>query len=425
MRELRSRGHIAYFAGGCVRDELLGLHPTDYDVATDATPPVVRSAFRGVHEVGEAFGVMLVPIDDCVIEVATFRAEGTYSDKRRPDSVRFSTPADDAARRDFTVNALFLDPLAPATSPPHPASGVQGAVIDLVGGLADLASRTLRAVGDPDQRLIEDHLRALRAVRFAARLGFTIEPATAGAIKRHAAELQGVSRERIGQELRRMLAHPARAHAAAMMTSLSLDAAALTEPTLADSPGGRAPASFATLAALAPDADFALALAAWALDRAAPLVAESDVAGAPLLKPTAARDIISRWRSALCLSNDERSSALAALEGAATLAGSFAGLGVAGQKRLAATAWFPRSMALLAPRDPALHQRLVVRVAELAKMPPGIDPDPLINGDDLVTLGHKPGPKFKQLLDHLYDEQLEGRLIDRAQAVELARRWGV
>jgi poly(A) polymerase len=254
VRALRRKGHEAYFAGGCVRDELLGLHPTDFDVATDATPPVVRSLFRGTHEVGEAFGVLLVPQDACVIEVATFRAEGAYSDSRRPDSVRFSTPADDAARRDFTINALFLDPLAPAEA----GSGAAGRVIDLVGGLADLRAGVLRAVGDPDARLTEDHLRALRAVRFASRLGFEIEPATASAIARHAAELRGVSRERIGQEVRRMLTHPARARAAAIMQQLGLDAAALNEPAPAPADPASPPA-LPSLASLAPEAAFPVA----------------------------------------------------------------------------------------------------------------------------------------------------------------------
>lgn len=430
VRTLRDRGHEAYFAGGCVRDELLGLHPTDFDVATDATPPVVRSLFRGTHEVGEAFGVLLVPRDGCVIEVATFRAEGTYSDSRRPDSVRFSTPADDAARRDFTINALFLDPLAP---PEHGAGsaapGVRGRVIDLVGGLADLRAGVLRAVGDPDARLTEDHLRALRAVRFAARLGFEIEPATASAIARHAAELRGVSRERVGQEVRRMLAHPARARAAAIMQQLGLDAAALNEPATAPAAPALQP-MLPSMAALTPEAAFPVALAAWALDRhaAAGATAASPGGGAGpagLLSPEAARAVIARWRGALCLSNEERACALAALEGAARLVAEFHGLGVAGQKRLAAAEWFPNAMALLVTRRPGDYAQISRRVGELAEIPPGIAPIPIMNGDDLVMLGFRPGPRFKRLLDRLYDEQLEGRLSDRARAEELLREWGV
>src|SRR5690606_2867641 len=177
---LRSHGHIAYFAGGCVRDALLGHPPTDYDIATDATPDRVQSLFDRTAAVGAHFGVVLVKRRGVTVEVATFRSEGPYSDQRRPDSVTFSDPESDAQRRDFTINALFLDPLAGG----HQSDG--GQVIDFVGGQRDLQQKVVRAVGDPDQRLAEDHLRALRAVRFAARLGFRLDEPTAEAIRRHA-----------------------------------------------------------------------------------------------------------------------------------------------------------------------------------------------------------------------------------------------
>ncbi|MEK6703872.1 MAG: CCA tRNA nucleotidyltransferase, partial [Planctomycetota bacterium] len=229
VRALQEAGHVAYFAGGCVRDELLGLTPSDYDVATDATPDRIASLFRRTAAVGASFGVMLVKEGQSVIEVATFRADGTYLDNRRPDSVRFSTPQDDARRRDFTVNALFLDPL-------DTQSGPGGRVIDHVGGLGDLARRVIRAVGDPDQRLGEDHLRALRAVRLSAKLGFSISPETAEAIARHTGELSGVSRERIGDEVRLMLGHPTRSIAIDLLQGLGLDAAVLGAPA---GPSGR------------------------------------------------------------------------------------------------------------------------------------------------------------------------------------------
>src|SRR5690606_2366392 len=167
---LRSHGHIAYFAGGCVRDALLGHPPTDYDIATDATPDRVQSLFDRTAAVGAHFGVVLVKRRGVTVEVATFRSEGPYSDQRRPDSVTFSDPESDARRRDFTINALFLDPLA------------GDKVIDFVGGRQDLKAGVVRAVGDPEARLAEDHLRALRAVRFTARLGFRLDQATAKAI---------------------------------------------------------------------------------------------------------------------------------------------------------------------------------------------------------------------------------------------------
>ena len=157
VRDLVEAGHVAYFAGGCVRDRLLGLQPADYDVATSARPEQVKSAFRRVREVGVAFGVMLVRVRSHEIQVATFRTDGVYSDGRHPDTVTFSDAQHDASRRDFTINGLFEDPL-------------QDRIIDFVGGRADLDARMLRAIGDAEARLREDRLRMLRAVRFANRL---------------------------------------------------------------------------------------------------------------------------------------------------------------------------------------------------------------------------------------------------------------
>ena len=209
VRRLREAGHVAYFAGGCVRDELLGLDPVDYDVATDARPDAIQAMFRKTAAVGASFGVVLVKEAGGVVEVATFRSDGPYSDSRRPDRVEFADAAHDAQRRDFTINALFLDPLAAEDS-----ASIHGHVIDHVGGMADLRARVIRAVGDPERRLAEDHLRALRAVRFAARFGFAIEQGTASAIREHASDLEGVSRERVGDELRRMFLAETRAEAA-------------------------------------------------------------------------------------------------------------------------------------------------------------------------------------------------------------------
>ncbi|MEM1423575.1 MAG: CCA tRNA nucleotidyltransferase, partial [Planctomycetota bacterium] len=229
VRTLAGAGHAAYFAGGCVRDELLGSEPKDYDVATDATPDEVEAAFRNTKPVGKSFGVILVRDGSSVTEVATFREEGAYTDKRRPDEVRFADAEADAHRRDFTINALFLDPL-------DTRDDQRGRVIDFVGGLEDLERGVVRAVGDPAERLAEDHLRALRAVRFAARFAFPIEERTADAIRAHASALEGVSRERIGDELRRILAHPRRAEGVRTIHALALDAPVLADRALGDRP---------------------------------------------------------------------------------------------------------------------------------------------------------------------------------------------
>src|SRR5215212_5376030 len=201
VKRLREHGHVAYFAGGCVRDLLLGLEPKDWDVATDAPPGRVRELVSKTEAVGAAFGVILVRVGRSQVEVATFRAEGSYLDGRRPSEVRFTTAEEDAKRRDFTINGLFLDPLE------------GDRVIDFVGGQEDLASRTLRAIGDASARFAEDHLRLLRAVRFAARFGLEIAPLTASAIEATGPLLKGISPERIAEELRGMLCPPTRSAA--------------------------------------------------------------------------------------------------------------------------------------------------------------------------------------------------------------------
>jgi poly(A) polymerase len=208
---LREAGHQAYFAGGCVRDLLLGLAPKDYDVATSATPEEIVSLFEKTFTVGAHFGVVLVctpgsegpgpEAADIATEVATFRHDGAYSDGRRPDAVRFSnSPEEDVLRRDFTINGLLLDPEVFERT-----GDLAAATLDFVHGREDLASGIVCAIGDPDLRFAEDKLRMVRAVRFAARLGFAIEPATAHAIAAHAAGIHQVSAERVRDELTRIL----------------------------------------------------------------------------------------------------------------------------------------------------------------------------------------------------------------------------
>jgi len=410
VRRLREAGHIAYFAGGCVRDELLSLRPTDFDVATDAVPARVREVFPKTAEVGAAFGVVLVyekvGAEKAVIEVATFRSDGPYSDARRPDSVHFSTPEEDAKRRDFTINALFLDPLL--------APGEPGRVIDFVGGQEDLAARVIRAVGDADKRLAEDHLRALRAVRFAARLGFMIEPGTAAAISRHAAELRGVSRERIGEEMRRMLLHPSavcRMRAVELIERLGLDAPVLQED-------GRGQGSLGVVGrqdALPPV--MGGVLAAWCIERMG--------AGATGLDAGQIAEVRARWRGAMCLSNEESEEFSDVLGMYSEFVQGWKGLGVARRKRMAARAMFAQALGLLAAVDAAASDRISGEVKGLESDGIGIDPEPLVTGEDLIGMGLRPGPAFKRILESVTDAQLEGRVRSKAEAMELAGRLGV
>jgi poly(A) polymerase len=381
---LEQAGFIAYFAGGCVRDELMGEHPVDYDVATNATPDQIRGVFPRARGVGEHFGVMLVRQGGRTVEVATFRGEGAYRDGRRPEQVAFSDERTDAQRRDFTVNGLFM----------HPASG---RVIDHVQGLADLQARVLRAIGDPDARLEEDRLRLLRAVRFAARFGLKMDPATERAIERHAPELRGVSRERVGQEVRRMLAHAGRAAAVSMIERLGLAPATLLEPACTD-PGSR-------LAALDPRAGVPCALAAWMLDR-------------PVSLPWPER--LERWTRALVLSNQEREAMAAAMSARESLVNRWPDMGVAARKRLAAGPGFADAMRLLQAEGWFATESVRAQVDELART--GLAPDPWIDGHDLQRLGLRPGPAFGRILNAVYDAQLEGRVTSREAAMELARR---
>lgn len=216
VRRLVEAGHQAVFAGGCVRDHLMGKEPKDYDIATSARPEEVQRLFPKTFAVGAHFGVILVREGEHSFEIATFRSDGEYTDGRRPESVSFTTAEQDAHRRDFTVNGLFYDP-------------IKDEVLDYVGGRDDLARQVLRAIGDPHQRFEEDQLRLLRAVRFATVLGFEIEAVTWAAIVEMAPKIKSISAERIREELSRILLHPNRVRGFDLLVNSGLMAAVLPE----------------------------------------------------------------------------------------------------------------------------------------------------------------------------------------------------
>jgi len=412
VRTLRDRGFVAYFAGGCVRDELLGLTPKDYDVATDARPDAIAAQFPRTAHVGAAFGVMLVRHDGVTVEVATFRSDGEYTDRRRPDQITFSDEVADAKRRDFTVNALFLDPLKPETE--------SGRVIDHVGGVPDLRAKLLRAVGDADQRLKEDDLRSLRAVRLSTRLGFEIEPATRDAIRRHAGELSGISRERIGDEVRLMLEHPSRGSAMQLLAALGLDEPTFGRPAI---PGGTRLLPLLRPAPVSAARDstecglVAGALASALLDReGAGLTAKGPAGEGRRL------EVMRETRRALCLSNEERDDCLAILRHVAELREGWGSSPVAKQKRTAASRGFPWAVEILRTLDASVAAGIDRRVAELAGMHGGLAPKPYVTGDDLVEAGFSPGPAFRTVLDRVYDEQLEGRIGSPTEGLAWATR---
>jgi len=395
---LLDAGHETYFAGGCVRDRLLGVEPKDYDIATAALPDEIRAVFPKARGVGEAFGVVLVRHGGHSFEVATFREDGPYHDGRRPSEVRYSNAREDALRRDFTANGLFE----------HPRTGE---VVDFVEGRADIAARVLRAIGDPHERIREDRLRMLRAPRFAARLGFELDARTAEAIRAHADELASVSPERVGDELRRMLSHHARARAIALIESLGLDGAVF---------GVRAPArerrrleALESRGAALPAGGWTTVLAAWWLDRLAA------AGGGAVPAPTAptCTEFVRSVRRRLVLSNHESDALASALACREALLGPFRSWPIAARARTIARAGFDAALALVAAEDPALGAAL--RAEADRELPARALPAPFIDGDALVKAGYRPGPAFKRWLDLAMDAQLEGRVRSAADALLL------
>jgi poly(A) polymerase len=391
VRQLRAAGHVALFAGGCVRDLLLGRVAKDYDVATTARPDQVRELFghRRTLAVGASFGVIVVlpPRGSSAgqVEVATFRTEGPYQDGRRPESVAFCTPEEDARRRDFTINGMFYDP-------------VDSRVLDFVGGEADLGARLVRAIGDPHERMREDKLRMLRAVRFAATLDFALDSTTADAIREMATELIMVSAERIAQELKKMLVDDRRRRAVELCESVGLLDIILpelrtqtNEPTL-------------TMLSLLAAPSFELALAV--LLHALPP------------QPTV-YDICRRLR----LSNDEtdRTTWLVAHQDDLADAPSQS---LAVLKRILGHRYRDDLLSLLRVKRLAGGddmQPVMFCDEYLARTPQNvIDPPPLITGDDLKSLGLFPGPAFKTLLDTIRDAQLNNEIATRGDALQLA-----
>jgi len=421
IRSLRAAGHTAYLAGGCVRDSLLGRAPKDYDVATSARPEQVQALFARTEAVGAAFGVVLVLEQGQAVEVATFRDDGEYSDGRRPDEVRFSTPERDAQRRDFTINGMFQDPES-------------GQVLDFVGGSADLDARLLRAIGEPERRFQEDRLRVLRAVRFAAELGFALEPRTAAAVKAFAPKLQGLAWERVASELTRLLLCPGRARGLKLLSELGLAEALL--PELLAMQGCQQPPQFH------PEGDVWVhtLLALEALKEPSPALAWATLLhdiGKPACFSQEPGDRIRFNRheavgadlaEAVCKRlrlSQELSLGICTLVRDHLLVGHADRLREAKLKRLLRRPDLAELLELHRVDCLASHGDLSMQAFCKAKMAEfeaqgreaSLLPKPLLNGHDLIQLGMKPGPRFSRILESLEDEQLEGRVKDRETAL--------
>lgn len=444
ISRLRQQHHIALLAGGCVRDRVMGLVPKDYDVATDAPPEVVRQLFARTQAVGEAFGVVLVYQGKIATEVATFRKEWGYQDGRRPDHVHYTDAREDVLRRDFTINGLLADPFPdgpPLQVVDHAAiqhrltlpEGGQWCVLDYVGGLEDLRLRVLRAIGPAEQRFAEDYLRMLRAVRFASRFGFTLETRTAAAIRAHARYLGQISRERISQELRAMLIGPRPVLALSLLEQLHLDGPVLHEDhqksrlvhvqALATMMAEQQAETRAAPAATA----WILPLMAWVLDRHLPSPPSQERWQTYLRSNIEAwcagssHATLRRLRKALVLTNEDLQAWRAATHCLPTVL-KWQEQTVAQKKRALASRGWGMAWTLIQSmiQEEASMRAWSGEVAAEVKalQEEGVAPPPLVNGDDLVALGRKPGPSFRRLLDMAYDLQLEGQLQTRAQALD-------
>lgn len=419
---LHSAGYTAFLAGGCVRDYLLKIVPKDYDIATSATPEDVAELFPHCIPVGAAFGVQIVMLDEEQFEVATFRSDGDYSDGRRPDSVTFTSPEEDALRRDFTVNALFMDPETKE-------------IIDYVGGREDLSKRCIRAVGDPVQRFTEDHLRLMRAIRFASQLDFEIETDTYAAISECAPLLEHISPERIRNELERILTQPRAPIAMQRLYDTGLLKVFL--PELCDAVGCEQPPQFHpegdvfthTLLVLAPmeSPTFTLAMGALLHDIGKPPTQTfedrirfnfHEKVGAEMTRVICRR---------LKLSNDD-SDRITWLVSQHMRVAACQKMRESKRKRLVREEGFEELLELMRLDSLGCHRDLsnydwLKNYAET--IPEEVArPKLLISGKDLIDLGYTPGPRFSEILLAIEDLQLDEQLKTRDEAIShLQEHW--
>jgi poly(A) polymerase len=439
VEKLRASGHQAYLAGGCVRDLLLRREAADYDVATDATPDVVLDMFERTFAVGAKFGVVLVAAADAefVTEVATFRSDGAYSDGRRPDLVRYSQRAEeDVQRRDFTINGLLLDPLLGGTLHEIAADPerLRAAVLDYVGGMRDLEAGVVRAIGRAELRFEEDHLRMLRAVRFAARFGFELEPATKTAIRASAAKVNGVSRERVRDELTKMLTE---GHARAAFELLD-ETGLLREvlPEIARMKGVDQPPQFhpegdvwihtlMLLEQLKTNCSVTLAWGALLHDvgkpptfRRGPDRIRFD--GHVEMGVTMATEICKRLR----FSNEETRQILALIENHMRFMDT-GRMKESTLKRFLRLPQFDEHLALhkmdCLAGSGFLENWEFMREKMQTLPEETVRPKPLITGKELIAAGYRPGPKFKEMLHAVEDAQLEGKIASSDEALRLVR----
>ncbi len=420
IQTLRHAGHEAVFAGGCVRDMLLGKEPKDYDIATSARPEDIQRLFPGSQDVGAHFGVIIVRKNGNAFEVATFRQDGTYHDGRRPESVTFTNAEEDAKRRDFTVNGLFYDPVATK-------------ILDYVGGQEDLQRQLLKAIGTPQERFQEDHLRLMRAVRFATVLDFQIEERTWQAVCELSHLISHVSVERVRDEFVRTMMSPNRVRGFDLLVESGLMTHVL--PEILNLMGCEQPPQFhpegdvfthtrIMLGLLAPDASLPLILSVLLHDIAKPATFTRDETGRirfnghDKLGADMSGDIMRRLKFPNTVI-DQTVEAVAnhmAFKDVQQMRASTL-------KRFMARPHFDDEMELhrvdCSSSNGLLdnYEFVQTKAAEFALQEEPLIPAPLVTGRDLIGLGLTPGPRFRELLTAVQTQQLEGSLTSRDAAI--------
>jgi poly(A) polymerase len=423
VRRLRAHGCVAYYAGGSVRDLLRGITPKDIDIATDAKPELVQKIFQRTYAVGAHFGVIVVLENEFHFEVATFRSDGVYLDGRRPFEVHFSSPEEDAARRDFTINGMFFDPEA-------------NEVIDFVGGRVDLEAGVIRAIGDPAQRFAEDRLRLLRSVRFATVLQFEIDPATWSALIKEAPSINDISAERIREELVRIFLSPQRARGWDLLEASGLMRTIL--PEVEAMKGCAQPPQFhpegdvfrhtrLMLDLLPDEVSVPLVFSVLLHDIGKPPTASIDENGRIRFNghDRVGAEMTEAIMQRLRFSRAEIDATVEMVRQHMVFK-DVPRMRVAKLKRFMARPTFDDELELHRVDCESSHRMmenydfLIRKRDEFANEP--IIPPPLVRGDDLLALGLKPGPRIGEILEAVETRQLEGELRSREEALEWLKR---
>jgi len=421
VRRLTEAGHQAVYAGGCVRDAILKRPYPDVDIATSATPDQVQALFpKASDPQGKAFGVIRLKQGNHVFEIATFRVDGPYLDGRRPSSVTFTTPEEDAKRRDFTVNGMFFDP-------------IQNRILDFVGGKADLESKVIRAIGDPTARFTEDRLRLFRAIRFAVQLGFNIEPKTWEALGRLSPESKNLAPERVRDELIKIFTSPDPARGLDLLHDSGLISVWIPEllemrgcaQSPEHHPEGDVWIHTRLLLTHLKNPSPILALSALLHDIGKPRTSRTEPSGRIRffghegVGARMAEEIMRRLR----FSNEQVESVVACVANHMAFKDA-PQMRVSTLKRLLARPTFVEELELhridctSSHGELDIHRFLVAKQSEFSQEE--IKPKPLVSGHDLRELGIHPGPQMGRILGQLMDEQLEGKISDRNSALKRA-----